>query len=594
MAGWRRSDWKAAAEPVVLGLGSSHEDWRTLPPPPTVLRTLVPTVAVDGFSGSLSTRRDPSFLSELSHHVDHRGPAGLITGIATVVTNPQPLTYQPDESVPLAGHAETVQRSGTSWQLPRPPLASLTTAPPVDPVPIWLPGISGDAVISADAADLKASTDAAVARSHEPGAPGLPPVPSGNPSVFGEIVPGPAASGQADDVTGQRQVPGERAAPQRRRLGLGPPLIDPLAGHPRVVSPRPVVARSEGTPPRHPTGTEPEVSAAKRPANAPLIGGPQRPPVARPSIDRPTSGVTGTGPATGEPAVQRSPTASQASADNVHPRSPSPAPGPMPSAEPRLVIAVLPDPGTDEPAGPMLQHGPAVQRQLSDLAARGILPRHAEVAPLVGHRPRAGILDVWPGTTTRSSSPREGAAPTVSQDNQVQRSVYAGPPISGGASAGSEAAHGQRPSWHVDPGEIAVSRGLARRDDDGSVVFRLSPSAGRPAPYVHPSAPSDESGVWRSFASSPDTVQRQAVESPADIAEQSPDTTSAATVPVAVASEARSPAPASPSAAASTPAAPGVPLDELARQLFGPLSARLKAELRLERERVGLLTDLRQ
>ena len=45
------------------------------------------------------------------------------------------------------------------------------------------------------------------------------------------------------------------------------------------------------------------------------------------------------------------------------------------------------------------------------------------------------------------------------------------------------------------------------------------------------------------------------------------------------------------------PSAPGPvspPLDELARQLFGPLTARLKAELRLDRERAGLLTDLRQ
>jgi hypothetical protein len=49
-------------------------------------------------------------------------------------------------------------------------------------------------------------------------------------------------------------------------------------------------------------------------------------------------------------------------------------------------------------------------------------------------------------------------------------------------------------------------------------------------------------------------------------------------------------------AASAAPAAPGPagpPLDELARQLFGPLAARLKAELRLDRERAGRLTDLR-
>jgi hypothetical protein len=52
------------------------------------------------------------------------------------------------------------------------------------------------------------------------------------------------------------------------------------------------------------------------------------------------------------------------------------------------------------------------------------------------------------------------------------------------------------------------------------------------------------------------------------------------------------PSAATPAAAPTAPASP--PLDELARQLFGPLAARLKAEFRLDRERAGLLTDLRQ
>jgi hypothetical protein len=35
-------------------------------------------------------------------------------------------------------------------------------------------------------------------------------------------------------------------------------------------------------------------------------------------------------------------------------------------------------------------------------------------------------------------------------------------------------------------------------------------------------------------------------------------------------------------------------LDELARRLFDPLSARLKSELWLDRERAGMVTDLRR
>ena len=34
--------------------------------------------------------------------------------------------------------------------------------------------------------------------------------------------------------------------------------------------------------------------------------------------------------------------------------------------------------------------------------------------------------------------------------------------------------------------------------------------------------------------------------------------------------------------------------DELVRRLFDPLAARLKAELRLDRERAGFVTDLRR
>ena len=38
--------------------------------------------------------------------------------------------------------------------------------------------------------------------------------------------------------------------------------------------------------------------------------------------------------------------------------------------------------------------------------------------------------------------------------------------------------------------------------------------------------------------------------------------------------------------------APGPDLDDLARRLFDPLSARIKSELWLDRERAGMVTDL--
>jgi hypothetical protein len=131
-----------------------------------------------------------------------------------------------------------------------------------------------------------------------------------------------------------------------------------------------------------------------------------------------------------------------------------------------------------------------------------------------------------------------------------------------------------------------VARGLARRDPDGSVVFDLGPAPVLPDPAPH----YDEPAGWHAAVVSQETVQRQETAEPAGAPTPPPGSGPATTMP------APSAAPA-PSATPSTPPAPGAsspPLDELARQLFGPLTARLKAELRLDRERAGLLTDLRQ
>jgi hypothetical protein len=75
---------------------------------------------------------------------------------------------------------------------------------------------------------------------------------------------------------------------------------------------------------------------------------------------------------------------------------------------------------------------------------------------------------------------------------------------------------------------------------------------------------------------------------------QPAEPTAALTVPPG--ETAAPPAAAAPAAAPGAPATAGVAaaqLDEMARQLFEPLSARLRAELWLDRERAGLVTDAR-
>jgi 3-oxoacyl-ACP reductase-like protein len=72
-------------------------------------------------------------------------------------------------------------------------------------------------------------------------------------------------------------------------------------------------------------------------------------------------------------------------------------------------------------------------------------------------------------------------------------------------------------------------------------------------------------------------VQLQSVsESPGPASEAAADTSSAA-----------------PSASSAPPAAGAKPpdLDELARRLYEPLTARLRAELWLDRERAGVMSD---
>jgi hypothetical protein len=166
----------------------------------------------------------------------------------------------------------------------------------------------------------------------------------------------------------------------------------------------------------------------------------------------------------------------------------------------------------------------------------------------------------------------------VPRGTPVQRSVRAPVPASQSRERADGTLGGPAPgapepaAAFADPGAIAVARGLARRDPDGSVVFDLGPA---PAP---------------SSPLPPETVQRQDASGSADAPGPSPGSEP----PAATAPAPSGPGPATPSAAGHAPAPASPPLDELARQLFGPLSARLKAELRLDRERAGLLTDLRQ
>ena len=82
------------------------------------------------------------------------------------------------------------------------------------------------------------------------------------------------------------------------------------------------------------------------------------------------------------------------------------------------------------------------------------------------------------------------------------------------------------------------------------------------------------------------TVQLQPADEPSPA--PTPEPTPAAAPPPEA-----SPAPTPPPQRRPTAGAAAADLDEMARRLFEPLSARLRAELWLDRERAGLVTDIR-
>ena len=258
------------------------------------------------------------------------------------------------------------------------------------------------------------------------------------------------------------------------------------------------------------------------------------------------------------------------------PTRPPAAPEPVPAS-------VIPDQGpAGQPARSPDRLLVAVQRLPSNPPVPTVLPRRLEIAPLLGNRPSATVLDAPPAPAPGPPSapaplPAPGhVIPDTPRGAPVQRSVHATAPASrpggrpGTVPSGPGLVHAV-PAF-ADPGAIAVSSGLAHREPDGSVVFDLGPAPVPPALLP------------------PKNVQRQDASGSADAPEPSPGSEP----PVATTPPPSVQAAATPPATGHVPAPASPPLDELARQLFGPLSAQLKAELRLDRERAGLLTDLRQ
>ena len=230
-----------------------------------------------------------------------------------------------------------------------------------------------------------------------------------------------------------------------------------------------------------------------------------------------------------------------------------------------------------------------------DTVALDTVPLSAAASSAAASSAAGSSAVAWPAPPERTPAGPGEVTPGVVSPGVVQRPVV-GRIVTGSyehatGPAGGPPVRVQRElaNWFADPGAGAIARGLAHRARDGSVVFDIhrSPefSLQDPPALPHHDQPAYSlDGAYSFGGSGPSgTVQRQEAAGTADPPASPVDSLpSRATMPAALAA----------SAAPAAPGPAGPPLDELARQLFGPLAARLKAELRLDRERAGL-TDLR-
>lgn len=115
----------------------------------------------------------------------------------------------------------------------------------------------------------------------------------------------------------------------------------------------------------------------------------------------------------------------------------------------------------------------------------------------------------------------------------------------------------------------AAAVGIAQRSVDRSLIS--------PAPAIEPSTDNGPGAPQVGTVTGEAPVQREDAAQPQDAGTAQP-----------------APAPISNVATAGPAAAPTQNLDDLVRRLYDPLAARLRAELRLDRERAGLITDLRR
>ncbi|MDQ4020285.1 MAG: hypothetical protein M3257_01305, partial [Actinomycetota bacterium] len=408
----------------------------------------------------------------------------------------------------------------------------------------------------------------------------------------------------------QRMAGTDPVTATSRRLGLGPPLTPHALTAQRSLA-RPSSPATPSTPAVHsdaegPGPGEPPPSAGE--PIAPLIGQSGSVPV---QDDAPASDATAVDAVSTLPMAQ---TVREASPPQVEPPLPvipvlrAPDSSMSPSTEAPVPPADASAPPADLPSG-------AVTDLALPVPVVSAVPTRPVVARLVGDRtppllaapsPAAELAD--PGG--RAEQPPSGAAVDV-QRTAAEPLLTGGPPAPGCAAgsiepptvtgarnavAGAVGDAALRPASHLHGGPAPVPIQLMPVvSHPAPVPAQRMPSVGHSAPVVQRQAALLETTPPQTVPTPPEAVAAGAPvpdvppEGGADVVSESGGPDAAESAPGA------SPAG---SQVAGAPAGPGAPAaagspDELVKKLFDPLLRRLKNELRLDRERRGVLTDLR-
>jgi hypothetical protein len=481
---------------------------------------------------------------------------------------------------PAARPAASVARSlPTVQRIARPgqastPARSAKTAPPV----------ASTSALAANTVPPVANTPALAADTPLEGANTAPPVANTAPLAANMGAPRftKAATVELPTVAQRTSRETDPSPVARTRDAAPPPVpgtpdIDMATGGRRDVEPVPetsevVVGAAEVGPPVAPVPGGPGVEGEE--ASAPLVGEPGSRDLVEPGVAAAVPGLPVAGAPAGKPVVSR-----QVEASPVTPWTGSPeSPRRLGLGAPRIPSA-RPNP----PAQPT----PSVQRLTSEPPEPMPVPRPPAPDIPAGTAPLAGALPMEPGrrleeplAPIRTPSVAESPTPPPVAELPVARTL----------------------PDPVAPIQTTVATTVSRLIGDRTpITSRLDPPlAFAERPQAHrstlerpPQAVAQRNSAAPRWAPPPETVsfvQRAESEAPAEAA--APDTP--VTEP---ASEPRTP----PDQAAPTqtvPAQTAAPQaeqnpDELVKKLYDPLLRRLKTELRLDRERRGVLTDRR-